>query len=204
MTETDAPAGQPSQQRALQEELQALSDVVAPRKLIDLLLERAFENRATDIHLDPDPEGLRVRLRVDGMLHDILTLPEEMRAQVVSRLKLMANMNITERRFAQDGRISVTILESTRVLGRHGIPASRLAGNGGAHHLFPPCDVATVQGEGRGRQHQHGHDHRCPGRECRNRQQGLRARPDVHGARLRTGCHGVRSGRGSERVKCSE
>ncbi|HSG73428.1 MAG TPA: ATPase, T2SS/T4P/T4SS family, partial [Planctomycetaceae bacterium] len=97
------------QQRALREELQALSDVVAPRELIDLLLERAFQNRATDVHLDPTREGLRVRLRVDGLLHDIVTLPNEMKSQVISRLKLMANMNITEHRLAQDGRISVTV-----------------------------------------------------------------------------------------------
>ena len=102
------------QQRALREELQALSDVVAPRELIDLLLERAFQNRATDVHLDPISDGLRVRLRIDGLLHDIITLPEEVRSQVVSRLKLMANMNITEHRFAQDGRISVTVLGNHR------------------------------------------------------------------------------------------
>jgi type II secretory ATPase GspE/PulE/Tfp pilus assembly ATPase PilB-like protein len=103
-----------SAQHALQQELQALSDVVAPRELIDLLLERSFENRATDIHLDPIPTGLRVRMRVDGILHDIITLPEEMRSQVISRLKLMGNLNITERRYAQDGRISVTILGNNR------------------------------------------------------------------------------------------
>ncbi|MBD3674586.1 MAG: type II/IV secretion system protein [Planctomycetaceae bacterium] len=99
---------------ALREEIQSLSDVVAPAKLIDLLLERAFQNRATDIHFDPLPSGLRIRLRVDGLLHDIINLPEAMKNQVISRLKLMANMNITEHRYAQDGRISVTILENNR------------------------------------------------------------------------------------------
>jgi len=101
-------------QNALSEEILALSDVVAPRKLIDLLLERAFQNRATDIHLDPLPEGLRIRLRVDGLLHDVVRLPQEMKNQVISRLKLMAEMNITEHRYAQDGRISVTILDNNR------------------------------------------------------------------------------------------
>lgn len=103
-----------SAHNALREEMQALSDVVAPAKLIDLLLERAFQNRATDIHFDPLPSGLRIRLRVDGLLHDVITLPDEMKNQVISRLKLMANMNITEHRYAQDGRISVTILEDNR------------------------------------------------------------------------------------------
>lgn len=103
-----------SSHNALREEIQSLTDVVAPAKLIDLLLERAFQNRATDIHFDPIPNGLRIRLRVDGLLHDIINLPEEMKNQVISRLKLMANMNITEHRYAQDGRISVTILEDNR------------------------------------------------------------------------------------------
>jgi type II secretory ATPase GspE/PulE/Tfp pilus assembly ATPase PilB-like protein len=103
-----------SSQHALRDEIQALSDVVAPRELIDLLLERAFQNRATDIHLDPLPEGLRIRLRIDGLLHDVVTLPQEMKNQVISRLKLIAEMNITEHRYAQDGRISVTILGNNR------------------------------------------------------------------------------------------
>jgi len=101
-------------QNALSEEIMALSDVVAPRKLIDLLLERSFQNRATDLHLDPLPEGLRIRLRIDGLLHDVVTLPQEIKNQVISRLKLMAEMNITEHRYAQDGRISVTILDNNR------------------------------------------------------------------------------------------
>lgn len=101
-------------QKALQEELKELVDVVGPGPLVDLLLERAFQLRATDVHLDPNENGLRVRLRVDGMLHDVLHLPIEMTSHVVSRLKLMANMDITERRFAQDGHISNAVLKEQR------------------------------------------------------------------------------------------
>lgn len=101
-------------QKALQEELRELVDVVGPGPLVDLLLERAFQLNATDIHLDPSPDGLRVRLRVDGMLHDVLMLPSKVTAQVVSRLKLLAGMDITERRFAQDGHISKAVLKHQR------------------------------------------------------------------------------------------
>lgn len=103
-----------SRQKALQEELRELVDLVGPAPLVDLLLERAFQLRATDIHLDPNKSGLRVRLRVDGMLHDVLHLPPEMMSQVTSRVKLMAGMDITERRLAQDGHISSTVLKNQR------------------------------------------------------------------------------------------
>ena len=103
-----------SRQKALQEELKELLDLVGPAPLVDLLLERAFQLRATDIHLDPSTSGLRVRLRVDGMLHDVLQLPAEMMSQVVSRVKLMAGMDITERRMAQDGHIANTAFKDHR------------------------------------------------------------------------------------------
>ncbi len=101
-------------QKALKEELSQLVDVVGPGPLVDLLLERAFQLEATDIHFDPTTEGLRIRLRVDGLLHDVLKLPAELTSHVVSRIKLMANMNITERRFAQDGHISNSVLTAKR------------------------------------------------------------------------------------------
>jgi len=101
-------------QKALQEELKGLIDVVGPGPLVDLLLERAFQLKATDIHLDPKPNGLRVRLRVDGLLHDVLELPVEMMSQVISRIKLMAGMDITERRIAQDGHIANAVLKQQR------------------------------------------------------------------------------------------
>ena len=91
---------------ALQRELQELSEVVSPTDLVDLLLERAFGMHATDLHFDPTEEGMRVRLRKDGRLHDILNLYRDSSQQVVSRLKLLADLDITERRIAQDGHIS--------------------------------------------------------------------------------------------------
>ncbi len=101
-------------QKALQEELRELVDVVGPASLVDLLLERAFQLNATDLHLDPTQNGLRVRLRVDGILHDVLMLPAAFTAPVISRLKLMAGMDLTERRMAQDGHISKAVLKHHR------------------------------------------------------------------------------------------
>ena len=101
-------------QKALQQELRELVDVVGPGPLVDLLLERAFELGATDVHFDPQDDGLMVRLRVDGMMHDILKLEPAVAPQVVSRLKLLAGMDITERRAAQDGHISSSALKEQR------------------------------------------------------------------------------------------
>ncbi|MCA9038999.1 MAG: type II/IV secretion system protein [Planctomycetaceae bacterium] len=101
-------------QKALEEELKGLVDVVGPGPLVDLLLERAFQLKATDIHLDPTDRGLLVRLRVDGLLHNVLDLPPNVTSHVISRIKLLANMDITERRLAQDGHISNAVLQHQR------------------------------------------------------------------------------------------
>lgn len=103
-----------NRQKALRAELSELADVVGPAPLVDLLLERAFQLNATDIHLDPMPDGLRVRLRVDGLLHDVLRLPEAVRHNVISRVKLLADMDLTERRHSHDGHISRTALRGQR------------------------------------------------------------------------------------------
>lgn len=72
---------------------------------IKTLLSGALRNRASDIHLEPAPDGLRVRYRIDGVLRDITTLPAEVSRRVIVALKVMANMDIAESRRPQDGRI---------------------------------------------------------------------------------------------------
>lgn len=114
MAETTPASDANSRHRALQEELKELVDVVGPVPLVDLLLERAFEVGATDIHFDPAPDGLNVRLRVDGILHDVLHLNETTSPQVISRLKLLGGMDITERRYMQDGHIANSALRDQR------------------------------------------------------------------------------------------
>jgi type II secretory ATPase GspE/PulE/Tfp pilus assembly ATPase PilB-like protein len=116
MSTTIVPAFSRSEARrkALQEELNELLDLVGPVPMVDLLIERAFQLRATDIHLDPTATGLRVRMRVDGMLHDVLNVPLAQMPPVVSRIKLLADMDISERRSTQDGHISTKNGEVSR------------------------------------------------------------------------------------------
>lgn len=73
-------------------------------RLVNSILERAVSEKASDIHFDPGEKKLTVRIRVDGILHPILTVPGNLQASVISRIKVMGGMNITERRIPQDGR----------------------------------------------------------------------------------------------------
>lgn len=73
-------------------------------KLVNSILERGFDEKASDIHVEPHEENMTVRIRVDGHLQEILTIPSQLQSAVVSRFKVMAGMNITERRIPQDGR----------------------------------------------------------------------------------------------------
>jgi type IV pilus assembly protein PilB len=82
-------------------------------KLVNQIVAQAVERGASDIHLAPDGRELRVRFRIDGVLQDITTVPRRMAAGVVSRVKIMAELDIAERRLPQDGRVGL------RVDGRH-------------------------------------------------------------------------------------
>ncbi len=75
-------------------------------RAVDMLLEQAVRDRASDIHIVPDHESVRVRYRVDGILTEALTLPQGSHYQILSRIKILAGMNIAERRRPQDGQFS--------------------------------------------------------------------------------------------------
>jgi general secretion pathway protein E len=83
-------------------------------RLVNLLIEEAVAAEASDIHIEPSEDNLRVRYRIDGLLYDLEAPPRRLQAAVTSRLKLMAELNIAERRLPQDGRIRMT-LNSRRV-----------------------------------------------------------------------------------------
>ncbi len=76
-------------------------------KYVNLLISQAINDRASDIHLEPEEHSLRVRFRIDGVLHEVMHSPKSIQSGVISRLKIMADMNIAERRVPQDGRLSV-------------------------------------------------------------------------------------------------
>jgi general secretion pathway protein E len=87
-------------------------DIVAQTPIVrtvDLLVAQAVRDRASDIHLEPQEDHLRVRYRIDGILHDMLSLPLNAQAAVVSRMKVLAGMNIAERRRPQDGQFSAAV-----------------------------------------------------------------------------------------------
>src|ERR1019366_8624173 len=94
------------------DELSNVKDLVedAPIvKFVNLLVSQAEQDRASDIHIEPTERDLRVRYRIDGVLHEVMKSPKSIQAGVISRLKIMAEMNIAERRIPQDGRLSVTV-----------------------------------------------------------------------------------------------
>ena len=88
--------------------LTEVSDEAPIVRFVNLLITQAISDRASDIHLEPTEHDLRVRYRIDGVLHDAHRSPKNIQNGVVSRLKIMADMNIAERRVPQDGRLSVS------------------------------------------------------------------------------------------------
>lgn len=78
-------------------------------RFVNLLIREAHDNRASDIHLEATRDGLQVRLRIDGVLSELPAPPHALQAAVVSRLKLLAELDIAERRLPQDGRIRVRL-----------------------------------------------------------------------------------------------
>lgn len=78
-------------------------------RLVNALISRAIAERASDIHIEPEAGRVRIRLRVDGMLVEVMTVPKDLQAPVVSRIKVMASMDVAERRAPQDGRLTLVI-----------------------------------------------------------------------------------------------
>ncbi|HLX89879.1 MAG TPA: GspE/PulE family protein, partial [Acidimicrobiales bacterium] len=89
--------------------LQAVVDDAPIVRYVNLLILQALNERASDIHVEPTGENLRIRYRIDGVLHDVSTAPRNIAGAVTTRLKVMADMNIAEHRIPQDGRISLTV-----------------------------------------------------------------------------------------------
>ena len=89
--------------------LQAVVDDAPIVRYVNLLILQALNERASDIHVEPTAENLRIRYRIDGVLHDVSTAPRNICGAVTTRLKVMAELNIAEHRIPQDGRISLTV-----------------------------------------------------------------------------------------------
>ncbi|MBS7457782.1 type II secretion system ATPase GspE [Coralloluteibacterium stylophorae] len=91
------------------EHLRDLASEAPVIRLVNLVIQRAVENRASDIHIEPFENRLKVRYRIDGVLEEVESPPANLTAAVISRIKIMAKLNIAERRLPQDGRIMVRV-----------------------------------------------------------------------------------------------
>jgi type IV pilus assembly protein PilB len=88
---------------------EALANEVPIVKFVNLVLQQAVQDRASDIHFEPFETEFRIRYRVDGALYEMAPPPKHLALPVISRIKVMSNLNISEKRMPQDGRISLTI-----------------------------------------------------------------------------------------------
>ncbi len=78
-------------------------------RLVNSIIERAITERASDIHMEPRENEMHIRMRIDGLMREILTVPKDLQSSVISRMKIMSGMDIAERRVPQDGRFNVRI-----------------------------------------------------------------------------------------------
>jgi type IV pilus assembly protein PilB len=76
-------------------------------ELVDLIIDQAIRDGASDIHIEPDEKILRVRYRLDGILHEVMSLSKQLESPIISRVKIMANLDISEKRVPQDGRVNL-------------------------------------------------------------------------------------------------
>ncbi len=90
-------------------DLQKMAGETAVVQMVNLVFAQAVRDSASDIHIEPYEREVKVRYRIDGMLHDVMRPPKRMHAAIVSRLKILGEMNIAERRLPQDGRIRLQI-----------------------------------------------------------------------------------------------
>lgn len=95
------------------EDIEHLKDLASEApviRMVNLIISRAIESRASDIHIEPFEKELKVRYRIDGILYDVESPPKRLKSAVISRIKIMARLNIAERRIPQDGRIKMKVL----------------------------------------------------------------------------------------------
>ncbi|MDQ1373421.1 MAG: type pilus assembly protein PilB, partial [Actinomycetota bacterium] len=111
-TEAEDISAQAASEFEEEQDLSAIHQVVedAPIvKLVNMLITQAVADRASDIHIEPSEHDVRVRYRIDGVLHEVMRPPKTIQSGIISRLKIMADINIAERRIPQDGRVSANV-----------------------------------------------------------------------------------------------
>jgi len=102
--------------------LKELTEEAPIIKIVNAILQQSIKDGASDIHIEPQRRGVRVRFRIDGVLHEVMKVPQYVLAPLVSRIKIMADMNIAERRIPQDGRIHIRMAKKDYDLRVSSIP----------------------------------------------------------------------------------
>ncbi|HYZ62245.1 MAG TPA: ATPase, T2SS/T4P/T4SS family, partial [Acetobacteraceae bacterium] len=108
----DAPTGEAERAEPVEDDAERLKDLASEApviRMVNQIISRAVETRASDIHIEPFEDRLRIRFRHDGMLQEIENPPPHLTAAVTSRIKIMARLDIAERRLPQDGRLRLAI-----------------------------------------------------------------------------------------------
>ncbi|MEJ6950054.1 type II secretion system ATPase GspE [Natronospora cellulosivora (SeqCode)] len=111
---TDIIASLDDYQSSDEPELDKLKEMVEDAPIVKLtnrIITQALQARASDIHIEPQENGVRIRYRIDGVLREIMKTPKYSQAALISRLKIIADLDITKRRIPQDGRIAITVNE---------------------------------------------------------------------------------------------
>lgn len=103
----------PSEAVVKKERLERISEEAPITKMVAVILRQAVEGKASDIHIEPTRNNLRVRYRLDGLLHSSLILPLKVHQAIITRIKILSNLKIDETRIPQDGRFSIKIGETT-------------------------------------------------------------------------------------------
>ena len=93
----------------VKEEKEQLTEQTPIAQALELILKQAVKDRASDIHIEPQSSGLRIRFRIDGILNEMYSMPISVHAPLVSRIKILSQMNIAEQRRSQDGQMSVRV-----------------------------------------------------------------------------------------------
>ncbi|HYV33415.1 MAG TPA: GspE/PulE family protein, partial [Candidatus Limnocylindria bacterium] len=106
-TPTNQPLTATAEGESADDSIKKMAEEVPVIRVVDTLLEYAVFEKASDIHIEPQENSLMVRYRIDGVLHDVMTLPKVIQAGIVARIKVLSNLKIDERRLPQDGRFKI-------------------------------------------------------------------------------------------------
>lgn len=108
-TETTIEGIEKEEEEVSPEKMRLAAEQAPVIKLVNLLILKAVKDSASDIHINPEEKNVRIRYRIDGILHESSTLPKSLQAAVISRIKIMSEMNIAVKRSPQDGRFRIKI-----------------------------------------------------------------------------------------------